>query len=143
MALLSISLYAQKTQVPQIDDNTVIVKTEVDSITFNRLKVTLISNGYRIKEQDKSIGYIQTDYKSIEGSSVAIEPEIAISLLIRNYDISMYADYRFKGSAAFGGGDYSGRASYQQRKNIGKRLAFDELCRIASLIGNEIKYVKQ
>jgi hypothetical protein len=71
MALLSISLYAQKTQVPQIDDNTVIVKTEVDSTTFNRLKVTLISNGYRIKEQDKSIGYIQTDYKSIEARNKA------------------------------------------------------------------------
>ena len=143
ISLFNICLYSQESQVPQINDNTIIVKNCVDSTTFNSTKIILISKGYRIKETDESIGYITTEFKSIQGSTIAIEPEVALSILIKGKDIVLFADYKFKGSAAFGGESYSGRADYQKRPNVGRRLAFDELHSVAKSIGNEIYFTKQ
>jgi len=127
--------------VPQINDNTIIVKgAGQDSSAFLKIKRAVITNGYRVIESDKEIGYLTTDYKPFEGSSIAVEPTMAVTIMIEDDNVIMYANYKFKGSAAFGGGDYEGRADYQKRTSIGRRLAFDELVLLAKKIGPNIRY---
>lgn len=135
--IMSLGIKAQGTEVPKIGDNTIIVKKLID---FNSLKRILINNGYSIIKTDNEIGYVLTDYKPFEGSMIAVEPIMNITIMIDGNTIKMYSNYKFNGAQALGGTEYSGRADYQKRKNVGRRLAFDELEKFAQKLGNDIEY---
>ena len=74
---------------------------------------------------------------------IAIEPELSINAIIEDYRITLYANYRFKGSNALGGEEYSGRADYQKRKNVGRRLAFDQLLLLTQKMEGDIYFLKK
>lgn len=126
----------QTQNVPKIGDNTIIINNVTDSTAFIKIKKILITNGYKVTESDKEIGYLSTDFKPFEGSMIAVEPKMSVTIIIENNVITMYANYKFKGSNALGGDSYEGRADYQKRENIGRRMAFDQLTSLAGKISN-------
>ena len=54
-------------------------------------------------------------------------------------DLVMYGTYSFN----TGSDSYSGRADFQRRKLVGRRMAFDELDKVAKGFGLPIRYEKR
>jgi len=140
LVLIMITVLTWNCFSQSIGDNTIIVKNlNTDISGFNSIKKVLINSGYSIIKTDEEIGYILTDYKPFEGSTIAIEPLANITIMFDNNSIKLYSNYKFKGSQAFGG-EYSGRADFQKRKNVGRRLAFDEMVKLSQKLGTNIEY---
>jgi len=121
---------------PQVGDNTIIVKKDVD---INFLMKILVKNGYGISEVDKDNGILTTKDKPLEGSVYASDLTVSITLITDSATVYMFGNYKFS-SLQY---NYNGRATYEKRKLIGTRLAFDELELLAKEIGTEIQYKKE
>jgi len=108
---------------------------------FPKFKLNLLLNGYEFNSIDTALGYFSTEFHPIEGSVYAYNLKVKIIGIVQEGSFVLKAFYTSQYSDLNGGkSDASGRASYETRKNISKRLAFDELIRICNLFCSELQY---
>ena len=125
-------------------DNVITIKNFVENSNFSQIKRILITNGYEINQMDTIDNYFSTEFHPVEGSIYAYNLNVKILGFIKDKDLVLTANYKSQYSNLSGGmTDASGRASYEKRKLIAKRLAFDELQRISLKINKELTYSKE
>ena len=139
LTVISFSVFSQKK-----GDNVILIKDFTEKSDFSKVKRVLIMNGYEIYQFDTIEKYFSTEFRPIEGSVYAYNLKVKILGYLQDNDLVLTANYTSQYSDLSGGmTDASGRASYENRKLIAKRLAFDELQRISLKIGSEITYSKE
>jgi hypothetical protein len=130
-ALLTI-IFINCVQGQKLDDNTLFIKTDLKGI-----ENLLLINFYEVEKID-SIRF-STKSKPIEGSVYAYDLKVSLHGVIIGEELMIFANYSFRGGVGTQE-TYSGRASYQRRQNIGKRLAFDEMVRVFEQLDKPIIY---
>ena len=119
-------------------DNTIIIpnfpKERIDD-----LEMHILSNFYQFQNMDKDNIRFMTHPKPIEGSIYAYDLQLTIIGMLIGDDLVMYGTYSFN----TGSDSYSGRADFQRRKLVGRRMAFDELDKVAKGFGLPIRYEKR
>ncbi len=123
--IITIAIFAQDR-----GDNTVII-TNFPTERIDDLELHFVSNFYQIQNMDKDNIRFMTHPKPIDGSVYAHDLQVTIIGMLIGNDLLMYANYNFESS----GNRYSGRADFHRRKNVGRRIAFDELVRVAEEFG--------
>lgn len=122
-------------------DNAIIIKSRINMLD---LKKILITEGYEFYQIDTVDGFFSTLPHPIEGSVYAYNLNIKILGVKQSSGLKLTANYTSQYSNGMGGmADASGRASFEKRKNVSKRLSFDELNRIALKISSDIIYLKE
>jgi len=125
-------------------DNIIKIENFKVNKDLTSIKKILIINGYELYEFDTIVGNFSTQPHPIEGSVYAYNLNVKIIGYIQNNDLILMANYSSQYPSGVGGmEDASGRAMYHTRKLIAKRLAFDELQRIALKIDPDLMYSKE
>lgn len=124
-------------------DNIITVKDFKNKSDLSTVKRTLILNGYELHNFNTTEQYFSTEFHPIEGSVYSYNLHIKIIGFIQENDLVLTANYTSQYSSPGGMTDASGRASFEKRKNISKRLAFDELKRISLKISPVLLYSKE
>jgi len=119
-------------------DNTVIIP-DFPTERVDDLEMHLLSSFYQLENFDKENVRFMTSPKPIEGSVYASDLQVSIIGMLIGNDLVMYATYSFEGMS---NQRHSGRADYHRRSLVGRRLAFDELNKVAKEFGLPVKYEK-
>jgi hypothetical protein len=139
LASISFSVFSQKK-----GDNVIMIKNFTEKSDLAIVKRILIMSGYEISQIDTTENYFSTELYPIEGSVYATNLKVKILGFVNDNNLVLTANYTSQYSNLSGGSsDASGRASYENRKLIAKRLAFDELQRISLKINSDITYSKE
>jgi hypothetical protein len=139
LILISFTAFSQEK-----GDNVITIRNFTESLNFSKVKRTLIMNGYEINQMDTIDNYFSTEFHPIEGSVYAYNLKVKILGFVKDNDLILTTNYTSQYSNLSGGmTDASGRASYEKRKLIAKRLAFDELQRISLKLNTELTYSKE
>ena len=134
----SVTIYGQSK-----GDNAITIKDFKKKTDFSSVKRILITNGYELKTFNTGEEFFSTEFHPIEGSVYAYNLKIKIIGFVQDNDLVLTANYTSQYAGAVGMTDASGRASFEKRKNISKRLAFDELKRISLKINPELLYSQE
>ena len=124
-------------------DNIITIKDFKNKSDLPAVKRTLIINGYELHDFSTTEEFFSTEFHPIEGSVYSYNLHIKIIGFIQENDLVLTANYTSQYSSPSGMTDASGRASFERRKNISKRLAFDELKRLSLKISSELFYSKE
>ena len=129
ITLLLLTSFALSAQ--QRDDNTIIIE---NFGSFDKIESLLMMNFYEVEISETRFS---TKPKPIEGSVIAIDLNVTLHGFLVNNQLITYATYTFRSGAAE---THSGRARWSGRRNIGSRIAFDELQRVIKQLGYELSY---
>lgn len=117
-------------------DNTIII-TDFLKERIDDFETHLLMNFYQFQNIDKEIFRFMTHPKPIEGSVYAYDLQVTMVGMLIGDDLIIYGNYSFEG---MGNARYSGRADYQRRQNVGRRMAFDELDKVVKGFGLPVRY---
>ena len=131
--LLAILILAPITLIGQSrNDNALVIQTGMEGI-----ESLLLKNFYEITHINEE--RFATKPKPIEGSVYAYDLTVSLHGFIADDELIVYANYSFRGGLG-NQETYSGRADYQRRRNVGRRLAFDEMDRVFKQLKKPIEY---
>lgn len=129
----------------QIDgDNIIVINDFKEKAKFSEIKRVFIINGYELHQFDTLGGYFSTEYRPIEGSVYAYNLKVKILGFVDGNDLILTGNYTSQYSDGTGGmADASGQATFGKRKLIAKRLAFDEVRKMALKINDKLSYKQE
>ena len=130
-AVIALTVSAQER-----NDNTIIIPNfPVERI--DDFETHLMMNFYQFQNIDKDNLRFMTHPKPIEGSVYASNLQVTMVGMMIGDDLIIYGNYSFEG---MGNERYSGRADFQRRKLVGRRMAFDEINKVVKDFGLRVIY---
>ena len=127
LLIMPLALFAQSR-----NDNALVIQSDMEGI-----ESLLLKNFYKIAQINEE--RFATKPKPIEGSVYAYDLTVSLHGFIVEDELIIYANYSFRGGLG-NQETYSGRADYQRRRNVGRRLAFDEMDRVFKQLKKPIEY---